>query len=514
MNRESLIQTYKKQVRMIKKLFSLFVFLLISGSGFSQELIPFYDREKQLWGFQNKETKQIIVQPSFEFASEWWNDYGIVTINGKYGLIDRNGNKVSPFIHERIYVEKCKDCPLEKSLVAVYYYYFYKPSMSAVRHFKIDEKCNCIPQPYYPCPPMLPMDTSSTPKNLRILQMAEYLYHQGEIKAALVFAEKAIEADTNDASTYFWKSIHLGYTHDLIIMEDPESQIKFLNSLKNSWDRENIEIEKILTNRKESTQSDRLSEEEYKIEMDKLAEEKRIFDEEHVKNIRSLDSLKIYQDKWKEQNLDYLNTKFDSTFKLVNYYDAVLQKTKDKDIYHSTLAAKYDLEYISKREKKKIKKEIKKEVPRFQRKSTEALMIHPSFGIFPYTRMEMNISYGFSNFTFKNGFSELAGLGIGYDKDLNSSLETYKAILLIQPLGVIHMGFNLLLVKNSENSDVGFRPEFGFSFSALTILYGYNFISKSKFGDARGNMVGIRLNLPIWRKDLFKKNLGNNLFRN
>jgi hypothetical protein len=499
---------------MIKYICLIIIFCFSFGNLFSQDLIPFYDREKQLWGFQNKETKQIIIQPQFEYAQEWWKEYGIVSANGKFGLIDISGNKVSPFIHERIYVERCEGCPMENSLVADYYYYFYRPGTSAIRSFRIDENCNCIPQPYYPCPPMLPMDTSSTPRNLKILQKAEYLYHQGEISAAFVFAEKAIEADTNDASTYFWKATHLGYAHDLIIMENPESQINYLNTLKKNWDRENIEIEKILTKRKESVQSDRLSEEEYKIEMDKLAEEKRIFDDEQNKKLKSLDSLQLYQDKWKEQSLEYLNTRFDTIYHLDNYYNAVLRKTKISEVYHSTLAAKYELDYISNDEKKEIKKEIRKEVPRYNRKSQEAIIIHPSFGFFPYTRMEMNISYGFSDFVFKNVLSGMFGIGIGYDKDVNTSFETFKIMMYHQPLGVIHMGLNFLIVSNSEHTDLGFRPEFGLSFSALTILYGYNFISQSKFGDAKGNMVGIRLNLPIWRKNEFRKDLGNNLFRN
>jgi hypothetical protein len=499
---------------MINKLFLLFVFSLSFGNIFAQDLIPFYDREKQLWGFQNKETKQIIVQPQFEYASEWWNEYGIVIINRKFGLVDINGKIVAPFIHEKIYVEKCKDCPLKNSLVAVYYYYNYKPSMNSNRIFKIDENCNCIPQPYFPCPPTVPLDTSSTPKNLKLLQKAEYLYHQGEIKMAFEIAEKAIESDTNDASTYFWKATHLGYTHDLRIMENPESQITFLNSLKNNWDLENIEIEKILQKRKASTQSDQLSEEEFKIEMNKLAEEKKIFDEDHFKKIKSLDSLKIFQNKWEEQSLDFINTKFDTSYRLNKYYNSVLQKTKIKDVYHSTLAAKYELNYISKNEKKEIKKEIKKEVPRFERKSTEGLILHPAFGFFPYPRLEMNITYGFSDFVFKNGMSGLFGVGIGYDNDLSSSLETLKLTFMNQPFGVIHIALNLLAVRNDEFSNVGFRPEFGLSFSAFTILYGYNFISKSKFGEARGNMVGVRLNLPIWRKNQFRKDLGNNLYRN
>jgi hypothetical protein len=175
---------------------------------------------------------------------------------------------------------------------------------------------------------------------------------------------------------------------------------------------------------------------------------------------------------------------------------------------------KYELDYLSKTEKKKIKKEIKKEVPRFKRKSIEGIMVLPAFGFFPYPRMELNISYGLTDFVFKQGICGLFAVGIGYDKDLNSSMESLMLTIMQQPLGIIHMAFSLMAVSNSEFTGTGFRPEFGFSFSAFTILYGYNFVSKSKFENARGNMVSIRMNLPVWRKDHFQKNFGNNLFRN
>lgn len=497
----------------MKKPFLFLILLFVSEALSSQELVPFYDREKQLWGFQNKETQKIIVQPQFDFAQEWWNDHGIVSKNRKFGLVDMNGNMVSEFIHDRIYVETCEGCVLKNSLVAVHYYFFYKSSISAVRRFKIDTKCNCIPQPYYPCPPMVPMDTSSTPENLRILQRAEYSYHLGEIKNAIRLADKAIAADTNDASTYFWKAVHLGYTHDLIIMQSPSVQINDLKNDQSRFDSENKEIEKILEKRRMSKNSDHLSEEEYKIEMDRLEEEKKIFAIEFEKKTKSLDSLQLFHDKWKEQSLDYLNTRFDSTYKLDSYYDAILRKTESSDIRNSTLSLKYDLEYLPNSEKKEIKREIKKVVPRYQRKSIESLMILPSFGFFPYARVEMNVSYGLSDFVFKNGICGLFAVGLGYDKDLNSSMESFMLTIMRQPLGIIHMAFSLMAVGNDEFSDAGFRPEFGFSFSAFTVLYGYNFVSKSKFGNARGNMVSIRMNFPVWRKDKFQNNFGNNLFR-
>lgn len=496
---------------MIKHIYLFLVFCFLFGNLFSQELIPFYDKEKQLWGFQNKETKQIIVQPQFEYASEWWNEYGIVMIDGKYGLIDRNGNKVSPFVLDYINGSECEDSP---ECDRLWSYYVYAEGYYLNRHFVINTNCDCTPEKYFPCPPMIKMDTSQTPLNLRILQQAEKYYHQGEITKAIQVADRAIEADTTDASTYFWKAIHLADMYELWIMEEPESKLINLDYEKMEWEKENEQIKKILDARLTSRQSDQITEDEYNIEMKRLDEEIKAYEKGYAGKLKSIDSLQLYYAKWLEESNGYFNVKYDTTFHLLSYYDQVLKKTKSTFVYNSTLAAKLEINYISKQEKKKIKKEIIKNVDRINRKSAIAISFNPGYTLLPFQKIEMNILFNHIDFVFKDAFPLGVGIGIGYERGIDLDFESYKAIAYVQPVGPLHFALNLMYARDADSYGIGFRPEFGFSFSAFTILYGFNFVSDTKFPDTRGNMVGIRLNLPVWRKNEFRKDLGNNLYRN
>lgn len=60
----------------------------------SQGLISFAIRSKSgayLWGYMDR-TEKIIIRPQFTRASEFKNDFAVVDVNGKKGLINRNGH--------------------------------------------------------------------------------------------------------------------------------------------------------------------------------------------------------------------------------------------------------------------------------------------------------------------------------------------------------------------------------------------------------------------------------------
>jgi len=496
---------------MIKKAIFFFLFSSSIRVLFAQELVPFYDREKDKWGFQDKVTRQIIIQPQFEFAVDWWKEYGIVLMNGKYGLIDRNGNKVSPFVHEYIYVDECLKCDSSGRLAA--YVSYEKNNPHSAREFYIDEKCDCLPQPYYPCPPMVKMDTASTPENLKILQRAEFKYHQGEIKQALKIADQAIAADKEDASTYFWKATHMADRYELIITEDTETQYSRNEKELRDWEQLYEQETAMLQSRLASKQSDHISEDEFNAEMKLLEEENVSWKAYYDRRLKSIDSLDNFYSRWQEEGLDYLNAEYDTSMHLVRYYDEVLNRAKNQRVYYSALAAKMELSYVDKSEKKKIKKEIIRNVPRVFRKNDVSISVHPGFAVFPYQRMEANLTFGSTDFVFDKVFPVMAGYGLGYDRGIEENAESFKALFYLQPIGPLHATLNLLYVRTGSFSGFGFRPEFGFSISALTILYGYNFVNPSRFPAMRGNCVGLRLNLPVWRQNDFRKDLGNNLYR-
>lgn len=495
------------------KTFLIFSFFFFSFYySFGQKLVPYYDREKAKWGFQDKETKKVEVQPQFDNAVAWWKDYGIVMSDGKYGLIDKTGKKVSPFILDYIYVKECEGCGEGGRLTSVIEYRITK-RFESKREFFINEKCDCVPQPFYPCPPMIKMDTSTTAENLRLLQRAEFNLHKGDVKKAMQYAEKAIEADTNEASTYFWKGMHQGYLHNIAITDSPESMNQSNKVDRMSWEYTFKEESKIWENRLASSQSDHITQETYEYEMKLLNEENEAMKKKFEKREREIDSLNNYYNIYLDQGLDYINMRFDTSFQLLQTYDAVLRNSKPGEAYYSILAAKMELGYISKSEKRKIKKEIISGLPRKYRKGESNIMMSGGFAIFPYKKWEVNLTHGYSSQLLQSNFFHFIAWGLGYEKSLESDLNCYKAMIMMQQFGVLHMALNLMFIDGFGNSDVGFRPEFGFSYSAFTVLYGYNFVNNSKFPGARGNMVGVRIHLPIWRKNEFRKDLGSNLFR-
>lgn len=488
----------------------LFLLLIFPVKIFSQEWIPYYDKEKQKYGFQNKETRQIVVQPQYEDAVAKWKDYGIVRIEGKYGLIDKDGNKVSPFIHDYMFVEECADCHFGE--LAAFHYY--RANYRSPRKFYINQNCDCIPKPFFPCPPMVKMDTSETPLHLKILQRAEKQYHLGEVKKSLEIADKAIEADSADASVWFWKATVSSDGWELRISDNPyrlegyyiyecENQIESnANQIKYLMQRHNGEIKPSITP------------EEYFTELEKIQHEDSILQIDCKRKKMELDSLTLIYEKWDEQNWDLSYARFDTSYHLLKYYNAALRHvSKESLMYYSVLSGKHDLRYLPKSEKKMIAREIKEKLPRIRRKSEMGILLNTGYSFFPYQKLEANLTYGFSEFIFESAFPVMAGYGLGFEYGMDLSVQTYKAIVFANPVGAVHLSASVLYVRGFNNGGLGFRPEFGFSFSALTVLYGFNFVSDNKFPGARGNMVGVRLNLPVWRADYFSKNEGNNLYR-
>jgi tetratricopeptide (TPR) repeat protein len=484
---------------------------LTQANLFSQELIPYYDREKQKYGFQNKETRQIIIQPEFEDAVEWWRDYGIVRIDGKYGLIDREGKKASAFRHDYMFVEHCEEC-LTGELSAFHYYGL---NYTKARKIYLNDKCECSPKPFYPCPPMVKTDTSQLSIGLKYIQRAEYYYHRGEIKKALDYADKAIASDSTDGSFWFWRASHMADAIDIFISEDPDELYQSLENDLSIWENAFMKAQNELENAAYSEKSKTpISEEEYNEQIKILYQQDSAERAIYARRQKSIDSINVFYIKWEEQGWDYWNTRFDNDYPLDSFYNGAIRHIdKKNNAYYSALAGKYDITYVSKSEKKKIKKEIRNGVPWSVRKSEQSLMIQPAYGIFPYQKAEINIMFGLSDFVFQNVFPVMASFGLGYEIGIERNLRTYKAMIATTPIGPLHGAVNFLYSTEGNQKGIGFRPEFGFTFSALTILYGYNFISNSKFPEAKGNIVAVRLNLPVYRWDRLAKHLGNNLYR-
>lgn len=65
-----------------------------------KNLEPFNDTG--LWGFKDKTSKDIIIQPRYTSVELFNNGFFIVQILSKYGLLDQNGNVASPVKYDEI----------------------------------------------------------------------------------------------------------------------------------------------------------------------------------------------------------------------------------------------------------------------------------------------------------------------------------------------------------------------------------------------------------------------------
>lgn len=70
------------------------LFILISGILFSQNLTPF--QKDSLWGYQNDKSK-IIIEPQYEYAGYFVNDFAVVYKNDSAGLINKKNEIIFPF---------------------------------------------------------------------------------------------------------------------------------------------------------------------------------------------------------------------------------------------------------------------------------------------------------------------------------------------------------------------------------------------------------------------------------
>jgi len=83
----------------------LLIQLFFIESGYAQNLIP-HVGSKNLYGFVDPKSKGWKIEPRYESADSFRSNYAIVSIDGKYGLINRHGNLVIPVNYQLLEGEK------------------------------------------------------------------------------------------------------------------------------------------------------------------------------------------------------------------------------------------------------------------------------------------------------------------------------------------------------------------------------------------------------------------------
>jgi hypothetical protein len=77
----------------------IFVFILcyLPVWSYSQSLYPFEQDGK--WGYKNY-YKEVVIQPQYQEAKDFYNNFAVVKLNDKYGYIDKNGKPLGTISYE------------------------------------------------------------------------------------------------------------------------------------------------------------------------------------------------------------------------------------------------------------------------------------------------------------------------------------------------------------------------------------------------------------------------------
>lgn len=87
---------------MKKYLSFIFISIFMTLSGFSQELIPTEYNGK--FGY-NDASGKIVIAAKYNLASEFMGNIAAVSINEKWGIIDKNGNELTKIIYDKLIPE-------------------------------------------------------------------------------------------------------------------------------------------------------------------------------------------------------------------------------------------------------------------------------------------------------------------------------------------------------------------------------------------------------------------------
>jgi len=84
----------------MKSIISTFLLIAVSSIVQAQNLVPFYN-EKDLWGFKN-DSGEVVVQPIYSFAKDFYLGFAKVVINGKWGYLNSAGKEITSLKYEKL----------------------------------------------------------------------------------------------------------------------------------------------------------------------------------------------------------------------------------------------------------------------------------------------------------------------------------------------------------------------------------------------------------------------------
>ena len=163
----------------MKKIFILFSLIISTASVFAQndEQEIFFDRKSASYGVRNKADDKVIIEAKYHSIKPYYNHEGKtdkyvvekIVKAAKEGqlldehyhfIVDNNGKRIST--HD---AKNTWNVDLEGKSYTMAYYQYENLSEFRGRRYHIDEHCSCQPEPYFPCPVRVPMDTITLHKS-------------------------------------------------------------------------------------------------------------------------------------------------------------------------------------------------------------------------------------------------------------------------------------------------------------------------------------------------------------
>jgi hypothetical protein len=167
----------------------------------AQDIQPFKDKETKLWGFRDEETGNIIMNARYEKTIEYHDTLGIVTQDGKFGLVGVSGKEIIPCSYNNLYFEKADRANRWKIATA-----YYNDSIFYLPVYYINTSGKCVPTDYYPCPGNVPMDTSDCSEEVKLIQRGNKALESCELTKATGLYKQAIKANPDNPASYYWYS--------------------------------------------------------------------------------------------------------------------------------------------------------------------------------------------------------------------------------------------------------------------------------------------------------------------
>lgn len=384
--------------------------ILIIATIFSLQLsaqnyyYSFKDKDTKLKGMKEASTGEIVIPAEYDKILDWNNETVIVMKgNEKMAINYLNEIIVSP-TEQDLYLERYDPVHFDEVFA-------YNNDVYIAENYKVNSKGQCIPIDYYPCPTNFNIDTTNASAEHKLIQKSVEALRACEAEEAIKYAQKAIDANPNNAASRYWYSR------------------MFIEQLCGRITNEVTE--------------------KHKSEI-----------ETHINKAIELETEPFY--------------------------------------LTLTYAVKYDFEKNHNKNKaeKKIAYQNLKEFNAQKDKVGIMLQFAGNYYFNDYS-VEASLGLGITERTL--GYFDYMSYGyfLTYEHFFQDRIDAFKySNIFSSPY--FTSGLDLGMMTDYERRAFVIKPEVGLNYHGLKLMYGYNFVNKTKFPNQRGHVISLKFEFMTW----------------